>query len=250
MSKALDKIKKIAASEESLWSDEARERQQNKTWRKRSFQIAARILIEVRRQKPINGMTQKMLAEKMGVAPQYINKVVKGQENLTLETIAKFEEVLGITLINVIKPELHFEIESLDYNSKEMDSKYHDLYSSSNRYFHKILIHRHDEDYKFPFDNDFNIFSANFNRNKILEKLSSYYKSEIRDNSELKDNTFPTYLYEFARNLLEVKKDKFPSTMPNEPIKIIWYPDKSKVNKWENFSSIKYSEKSKYEHEG
>jgi len=46
-------------------------------------------------------MTQKKLAKLMGVSPQYINKVVKGKENLTLETITKIEQVLGITLIEV-----------------------------------------------------------------------------------------------------------------------------------------------------
>ena len=37
----------------------------------------------------------------MDVSPQYINKVVKGNENLTLETISKIESVLGITLIEI-----------------------------------------------------------------------------------------------------------------------------------------------------
>ncbi|PLX14061.1 MAG: hypothetical protein C0594_00540 [Marinilabiliales bacterium] len=46
-------------------------------------------------------MTQRRLAEEMGVSPQYINKVVKGKENLTLETISKIESVLGITLIEI-----------------------------------------------------------------------------------------------------------------------------------------------------
>ncbi|MCF8226228.1 MAG: helix-turn-helix transcriptional regulator [Bacteroidales bacterium] len=56
---------------------------------------------EIRRQKPINGMSQKKLAEDMGVSPQYINKVIKGKENLTLETISRIESVLGTTLIEV-----------------------------------------------------------------------------------------------------------------------------------------------------
>ncbi len=126
MSKALEKIKKIATSEDSSWFNEAKERQQNLGWRKRSFQIASHILIEIRKQKPINGMTQKMLAEKMGVAPQYINKVVKGQENLTLETIAKFEEVLGITLIDINKPKVHIEMESQDFISNKLISSYNE----------------------------------------------------------------------------------------------------------------------------
>jgi len=46
-------------------------------------------------------MTQKKLPEEMGVTPQYINKVVKGKENLTLETVSKFEEILGIRLLEM-----------------------------------------------------------------------------------------------------------------------------------------------------
>ena len=46
-------------------------------------------------------MTQKKLAEIVGVSPQYINKVVKGRENLTLETIVKMEKALGIALIEI-----------------------------------------------------------------------------------------------------------------------------------------------------
>ena len=36
-----------------------------------------------------------------GVSPQYINKVVKGQENLSLETICKIERALVINLVQV-----------------------------------------------------------------------------------------------------------------------------------------------------
>ncbi len=37
----------------------------------------------------------------MGVTPQYINKVVKGRENLSLETISKIEKALEISLVEV-----------------------------------------------------------------------------------------------------------------------------------------------------
>jgi transcriptional regulator with XRE-family HTH domain len=101
MGKALENINKIASKEVSSWKREATERRDNIAWTKRSFKIAVRILREIRAQKPLNGMTQKKLAEQMGVTPQYINKVVKGKENLTLETISKIESVLGITLLEI-----------------------------------------------------------------------------------------------------------------------------------------------------
>lgn len=101
MKSALDKLKQLESKETSSWLEEAKSRQENKVWRRRSFQIAVRILREIRAQRPVNGMTQKVLAEAMGVTPQYINKVVKGKENLTLETISKIEAVLGIQLIGI-----------------------------------------------------------------------------------------------------------------------------------------------------
>ncbi len=42
------------------------------------------------------GMTQKMLAEKMNCTQQYISKILKGRENLSLEAISKIENALDI----------------------------------------------------------------------------------------------------------------------------------------------------------
>jgi transcriptional regulator with XRE-family HTH domain len=43
--------------------------------------------------------TQKDLAEKMGVSPPYINKIVKGSENFTLESLVKLQEILDIPIL-------------------------------------------------------------------------------------------------------------------------------------------------------
>lgn len=45
------------------------------------------------------GLTQKMLAEKMNCTQQYISKVLKGQKNMSLGTICKVENALGIEII-------------------------------------------------------------------------------------------------------------------------------------------------------
>jgi plasmid maintenance system antidote protein VapI len=45
------------------------------------------------------GWTQKDLAEKMGVSPPYINKIVKGCENFTLESLLKLQEILDIPIL-------------------------------------------------------------------------------------------------------------------------------------------------------
>ena len=52
----------------------------------------------------VNEMTQRELADKMDVSPVYVGKLLKGNENLTLETICKIESVLGEKLLSVVKP--------------------------------------------------------------------------------------------------------------------------------------------------
>ena len=48
---------------------------------------------------------QKDLAEKMGCSPQYISKILKGSENLTLETISKLEDCLDLDLVKSGSPQ-------------------------------------------------------------------------------------------------------------------------------------------------
>ena len=45
------------------------------------------------------GMTQQMLAERMNCTQQYISKVLKGQKNMSLETLCKIESALGIEFL-------------------------------------------------------------------------------------------------------------------------------------------------------
>ena len=44
-------------------------------------------------------LTQKQLAELMGCSQQYVSKVLKGQENLSLETMWKIEDCLHISIL-------------------------------------------------------------------------------------------------------------------------------------------------------
>lgn len=250
MSKSFEKIKKIATREESSWLDEAKERQQNKGWRKRSFQIAARILIEIRKQKPINGMTQKMLAEKMCVAPQYINKVVKGQENLTLETIAKFEEVLGITLINVNKPEVNIDMESKDFISDDVASHYHEVYNSYQGFLHKIIFYKKEENFKFPPLDIPNQFLARYNRSELFERLSSFCATTSKNKSDFKESTFATYFNYILDNLSKEKTNEPTLYHSNDITNIFWKPIDLNEKSWKIFPVVKYSQKDKYENEG
>lgn len=87
----------LASNEVSGWLGDAKWRIENEGWLKHSQSIALAILRTLR----ANKISQKELAERIGVSPQQISKIVKGGENLTLETIAKIESALGIPLILV-----------------------------------------------------------------------------------------------------------------------------------------------------
>jgi transcriptional regulator with XRE-family HTH domain len=92
-----EKLSKYISREQPDWMEQADFYESNKDWLDKSALIAIKILSTLRSQ----SITQKELAESIGVTPQYINKVVKGHENLSLETICKIERSLGISLIAV-----------------------------------------------------------------------------------------------------------------------------------------------------
>lgn len=48
-------------------------------------------------------LTKKELADRMGISLQRLSKLLNGQPNMTLKTIAMFELALGMSLVNVNK---------------------------------------------------------------------------------------------------------------------------------------------------
>ncbi len=93
------KFEALVSKETASWHQDAEFRQENRSWLKKSQAIA----IKINKALADKSMSQKQLAEKMDVSPQQVNKIVKGRENLTLETIGKLEMALGIGLIEVVK---------------------------------------------------------------------------------------------------------------------------------------------------
>lgn len=79
----------------STWAKEADYRIRNRAWRLHSSKIARRILSAMDDLK----ITKAQLARNMGVSGPYITQVLKGNTNLTLETITKFEKALKVKLI-------------------------------------------------------------------------------------------------------------------------------------------------------
>lgn len=72
-----------------------------KTNKKRLDQ-SAKVAVNVLEALKDKGWSQKDLAEKMNVSAQHVNKIVKGQVNMTFETVDKLETALGIVLMEII----------------------------------------------------------------------------------------------------------------------------------------------------
>ncbi|WP_428654890.1 helix-turn-helix domain-containing protein [Runella sp.] len=117
------------AQVDTTWMDDGIYYENNQEWLERSAKIALKLLRTLRENK-INSIypsSQKELAERMEVSPQHINKIAKGIENLTLETISRLEKALNIPLIELandyIITNVHEQLELADtfsFSSKEL----------------------------------------------------------------------------------------------------------------------------------
>ena len=97
MIKIISKLKQHQSSTPSKWRENAEWRMANKSWLRYSQQITMMMLDKM---DELN-MTQKKLAELMGCSQQYVSKILKGQENLSLETLSKIERCLNIQILSV-----------------------------------------------------------------------------------------------------------------------------------------------------
>ena len=80
----------------SKWREEAEWRRDNWSWLRHSQKIAVKVLLQMEQK----GLTQKALAERMDCTQQYVSKILKGKENMSLDTLTKLEDALSINLIN------------------------------------------------------------------------------------------------------------------------------------------------------
>ena len=95
MSTIEEKLREHAPETPSKWREKAEWKQNNKSWLRYSQFIAIKMLEKMNEL----GLTQKALAERMDCSQQYISKVLRGQENLSIETICKIEDALNIELL-------------------------------------------------------------------------------------------------------------------------------------------------------
>lgn len=93
-----EKFLNLVSKEETKTLERAKARIARRSYTRYSKKIALSILIRLDELQ----WKQKDLAEKMEVSPQQVNKWVKGNENFTLDTLAKLNQVLDVELISVL----------------------------------------------------------------------------------------------------------------------------------------------------
>ena len=64
-------------------------------WLKYSRKIAIKVAMAMKYQ----NISRQELADRMGCSPQYVSRLLKGEENLSLETICKLEEALSLAIL-------------------------------------------------------------------------------------------------------------------------------------------------------
>ena len=95
MSKATEFLNNHQSATPSKWRESAEWRRENEKWLKYARFITMKTMQAMDRQ----GVTQSVLAERMGCSQQYVSNLLKGSSNMTLETIARIETALNIDLI-------------------------------------------------------------------------------------------------------------------------------------------------------
>ena len=90
-----EKFLQLVDKSESNTIEKAKERKENRTMLRESQIIASKILIRLDEL----DWTHEQFAKKMAISPYYVNKILRGKENLTLDTLVRLQEILNIALL-------------------------------------------------------------------------------------------------------------------------------------------------------
>ena len=69
---------------------------------RRAAEYIASIALNIQEQRRAQGLTQKQLADKLGVSQAMVSQWENGEENFTVATLVKISSALGLQLINPI----------------------------------------------------------------------------------------------------------------------------------------------------
>ena len=101
-SKAVQFLEAHQSGERSTFVEDAKWRQENASWLKRSRRVAYTIMEYMKD----GNLSRNDVAEKLGVSPQYVSKILSGKMNFSFKTISEIEEALGIELFQAAAMEV------------------------------------------------------------------------------------------------------------------------------------------------
>lgn len=95
MANIIKNFEQLQSATPSKWREKASYREENKEWLRYSQHVAMLMLDKMDQLH----ITQKGLAEMMGCSQQYVSKVLKGHEDLTIDTLFKIQKALDLELL-------------------------------------------------------------------------------------------------------------------------------------------------------
>lgn len=128
----------LVSKKDSGWLEKAKWREENEDWLDISFSIAVKMLsaLSANKKAAVFPSNQKELAVAMKCSAQYVNKLLKGQENLQIETICKIQRILNIKLLEVPKAEVR---KPVVYENQKVTTNQFDM---GQWFAHKSLIYQ------------------------------------------------------------------------------------------------------------
>jgi antitoxin component HigA of HigAB toxin-antitoxin module len=96
--KTLDFLEAHQSAKPSTFVEDAKWRQENETWLKWSRAVALSIIDYMQE----NGLTRSDIANKLGVSPQYVSRILSGNTNFSLKSVAEIEQKLGISCMKAM----------------------------------------------------------------------------------------------------------------------------------------------------
>lgn len=100
MSRTIDFLKQHESKTTSRFHENAEWRRENREWLKWSRDVALSLVDYME----INGINRIGLAERLGVTPQYVSKMLSGKVNFSFKSIAEIENKLSIKLLRIMEP--------------------------------------------------------------------------------------------------------------------------------------------------
>ncbi|MBP5717076.1 MAG: helix-turn-helix transcriptional regulator [Bacteroidales bacterium] len=91
--KTLNFLEAHQSEKPSTFVSDAKWRQENEVWLRWSRGIALSIVDYMQE----NGLSRSDIANKLGVSPQYVSRILSGNTNFSFKSIAEIERKLGIS---------------------------------------------------------------------------------------------------------------------------------------------------------